>query len=150
MVKKKKKKSTVVESQKSVYLPFFLKRVSVLQGRLVVLKETRKYFFFKKKKERKTNTSLLASTILYGYDKELQPEAITEIKDYFQLDRVSLAGCYQKWSKVDPNFSKKAIHFQGIRILRQDPWENLISFICSSNNNINRISQMVRKTEKKE
>ncbi|KAI8068801.1 DNA glycosylase [Thamnidium elegans] len=100
--------------------------VSVLQGRLVVLKET-------------------PSTILYGYDKELQPEAITEIKDYFQLDRVSLADCYQKWSKVDPNFSKKAIYFQGIRILRQDPWENLISFICSSNNNINRISQMIDK-----
>ncbi|KAG2235965.1 hypothetical protein INT48_004295 [Thamnidium elegans] len=118
--------------------------VSVLQGRLVVLKETRKYFL-KIHQQQIINFFILASTILYGYDKELQPEAITEIKDYFQLNRVSLADCYQKWSKVDPNFSKKAIYFQGIRILRQDPWENLISFICSSNNNINRISQMIDK-----
>jgi N-glycosylase/DNA lyase len=28
-------------------------------------------------------------------------------------------------------------------MLRQDPWENLICFICSSNNNIARISLMV-------
>jgi N-glycosylase/DNA lyase len=30
-------------------------------------------------------------------------------------------------------------------MLRQDPWENLVSFICSSNNNISRIGQMVDK-----
>lgn len=84
-----------------------------------------------------------ATTILYGYDQELDSGAVTEIRDYFQLDRVSLQQCYQRWSKIDPNFAKKSVNFQGIRMLRQDPWENLISFICSSNNNISRISQMV-------
>ncbi|CAO0791717.1 unnamed protein product [Mucor circinelloides] len=100
--------------------------VSVLNGKLVVLKET-------------------PTTILYGYDQELDSGAVTEIRDYFQLDRVSLQQCYQRWSKIDPNFAKKSVNFQGIRMLRQDPWENLISFICSSNNNISRISQMVNK-----
>jgi len=38
---------------------------------------------------------------------------------------------------------KKAPKFMGVRMLRQDPWENLISFICSTNNNISRIGQMV-------
>jgi N-glycosylase/DNA lyase len=43
----------------------------------------------------------------------------------------------------DANFKKKAPKFTGVRILRQDAWEALIGFICSSNNNISRISSMV-------
>lgn len=65
------------------------------------------------------------------------------VKDYFSLD-VKIEDLYTHWCKVDPHFEKKASdEFKGIRILRQDPWENLCSFICSSNNNIKRISQMV-------
>lgn len=90
------------------------------------------------------NVKETASTILYGYDKHLEQEAVTDLENYFQLNEVSLEACYKRWSKIDANFAKKAIHFQGIRMLRQDPWENLISFICSSNNNIKRISQMVK------
>ena len=33
--------------------------------------------------------------------------------------------------------------YPGMRILRQDPWECLVAFICSANNNIPRISQNV-------
>lgn len=33
--------------------------------------------------------------------------------------------------------------YPGMRILRQDPWECLVSFICSANNNIPRITQNV-------
>ena len=57
----------------------------------------------------------------------------------------NLTDLYEQWSSQDPNFKKKASQFTGIRILRQDPWEALVSFICSSNNNIARISQMVEK-----
>lgn len=32
----------------------------------------------------------------------------------------------------------------GIRVLDQDPLENLLSFICSSNNNVQRITKMVK------
>ncbi|KAJ5495532.1 N-glycosylase/DNA lyase [Penicillium diatomitis] len=66
------------------------------------------------------------------------------LKHYLNL-APSLSILYDQWSSKDANFKKKAVQFTGIRILRQDPWEALVSFICSSNNNIARISQMVEK-----
>ncbi|KAJ4861123.1 hhH-GPD superfamily base excision DNA repair protein domain-containing protein [Trichoderma breve] len=66
------------------------------------------------------------------------------LRHYFSLN-IDLASLYQQWSKDDPNFRKKAPQFTGVRILNQDAWEALICFICSSNNNISRISQMVHK-----
>ena len=47
---------------------------------------------------------------------------------------------FQEWSKVDPVFQTIALNYPGVRMLRQDPVENLFAFICSSNNNIQRIS----------
>ncbi|CAO3635440.1 unnamed protein product [Cunninghamella echinulata] len=78
-------------------------------------------------------------------DKQVVQRLDKTLRDYFQLDFLSLETCYEDWGQKDKNFKKKSIHFQGIRMLRQDPWENLICFICSSNNNITRISQMVHK-----
>ncbi|ODQ79405.1 hypothetical protein BABINDRAFT_171637 [Babjeviella inositovora NRRL Y-12698] len=63
------------------------------------------------------------------------------LEDYLQLS-VSAKALYEQWSQVDAHFLKKQQDLQGIRILRQDPWECLVSFICSSNNNVKRISQM--------
>ncbi|KAK4550278.1 hypothetical protein LTR36_003245 [Oleoguttula mirabilis] len=57
----------------------------------------------------------------------------------------NLTDLYQQWSASDANFAKKAPKFTGVRILKQDAWEALVGFICSSNNNIARISQMVHK-----
>lgn len=55
-----------------------------------------------------------------------------------------LTELYEQWSIADMNFKRKAPKFTGVRILKQDAWEALVGFICSSNNNIIRISQMVR------
>ncbi|UNI14629.1 DNA-(apurinic or apyrimidinic site) lyase [Purpureocillium takamizusanense] len=66
------------------------------------------------------------------------------LRRYFSLD-LDLGALYRQWSDADPNFCKKAPEFTGVRILSQDAWEALICFICSSNNNISRISQMVHK-----
>ncbi|KAK2871889.1 hypothetical protein FQN49_002726 [Arthroderma sp. PD_2] len=66
------------------------------------------------------------------------------IRHYFNLD-YNLSELYEHWATSDSNFKKKAPQFTGIRIMRQDAWETLVSFICSSNNNIARISQMVEK-----
>lgn len=74
----------------------------------------------------------------------LLDETLSLIKHYFNLS-ANLTELYAEWSAVDPNFRKRAPQFTGIRILRQDAWEALVAFICSSNNNIARISQMVEK-----
>ncbi|CAG8500243.1 1365_t:CDS:2 [Dentiscutata erythropus] len=68
------------------------------------------------------------------------------LMDYFNLSpMINLRECYDRWSMADKHFAKIACQFKGIRILRQDPVENLFCFICSTNNNINRISQMIEK-----
>lgn len=64
------------------------------------------------------------------------------VKSYFQLN-TSLQTLYEEWSRMDPLFSSIGNRFPGVRVMRQDPVENLFSFICSSCNNIKRISQMI-------
>lgn len=68
-----------------------------------------------------------------------------KLRDYFQLDRFSLEKLYATWSKADPRFSEISKHIRGVRLLRQDPMECLISFLCSQNNNISRITGMLAK-----
>lgn len=69
-------------------------------------------------------------------------DSLDIIHDYFNLD-IDLKLLMAEWASQDGNFVKSARSVQGVRILRQDPWECLCSFICSTNNNIKRISQMV-------
>lgn len=69
-------------------------------------------------------------------------DTLALVKHYFNLG-TNLGQLYEQWAAADANFKKRAPKFTGVRILRQDPWETLIGFICSSNNNISRISSMV-------
>jgi N-glycosylase/DNA lyase len=66
------------------------------------------------------------------------------LHDYFQLG-VDMQALYPTWGAADERMKAICSSMQGMRILRQDPWECLISFICSSNNNIQRITQMLSK-----
>ncbi|XP_074770161.1 N-glycosylase/DNA lyase isoform X2 [Athene noctua] len=66
------------------------------------------------------------------------------LRDYFQLD-VGLAALYRAWGAADPLFRKVADDFPGVRVLRQDPVECLLSFICTSNNHISRITAMIER-----
>lgn len=64
------------------------------------------------------------------------------VKDYFQLN-IRLGPLYQKWSKRDSRLARIASVIPGVRIVRQNPVECLFSFICSSNNNIPRITKIL-------
>lgn len=73
-----------------------------------------------------------------------EDDTLALVQHYLNL-KPNLTGLYAQWSAADANFAKKAPKFTGVRILRQDAWEALVGFICSSNNNIARISQMMHK-----
>lgn len=47
------------------------------------------------------------------------------------------------WSASSPVLAKAASFAPGMRILQQDPWEALCSFIISQNNNIPRIKGII-------
>lgn len=64
------------------------------------------------------------------------------LREYFQLE-TSLANLYTTWSRACPRLKQIAGCIPGVRILQQDPWETLLSFICSSNNNIPRITKVL-------
>lgn len=67
------------------------------------------------------------------------------LKKYFQLD-INIKNLYKDWASKDERFANLTVQdYRGIRMLYQDCVENAFSFICSSNNNISRISQMVEK-----
>lgn len=66
--------------------------------------------------------------------------------DYFDLG--TDYGEIKKTVAIDP-IMEKAVEFgSGIRLLRQEPWEALISFILSSNNRIPRIMKIIGELSK--
>ncbi len=67
--------------------------------------------------------------------------------DYFDLNR-DYKALQEKLSKIDENMEKSIKYGQGIRLLNQDLWETLISFIISANNNIPRIQKIIKRLSK--
>jgi len=63
-----------------------------------------------------------------------------EIAYYFALDE-DAAAIFKRISRKDPMLSKAMKEFQGLRLLRQDPWTCTVSFICSAFSNIPRIEK---------
>ncbi|KAL6440003.1 hypothetical protein ACFW04_002980 [Cataglyphis niger] len=66
------------------------------------------------------------------------------LSEYLRLS-IPLKEHYKKWVETDTHFQKCLDESNAVRILKQDVVETLFSFICSSNNNISRISNMVEK-----
>ena len=70
------------------------------------------------------------------------------VTDYFDLNRNYLE-IKEQLSKIDENVSSSVKYGEGIRILNQDLWETIISFIISANNNIPRIKGIIERLSEK-
>lgn len=70
------------------------------------------------------------------------------VKDYFDLNR-NYKEIKSKLALIDENMEKSIQYGKGIRIINQDLWETIISFIISANNNIPRIKGIVERISEK-
>ena len=69
------------------------------------------------------------------------------VEDYFDLKR-DYEEIKNKLSQIDENVKTSIEYGQGIRILNQDLWEMIISYIISANNNIPRIKGIIERLSK--
>jgi N-glycosylase/DNA lyase len=65
------------------------------------------------------------------------------IRHYFRLDTSHTE--FLEQMPHDPFLSRAIRHFAGLRLLRQDPWEALISFIISQNSNEAKIRSSIER-----
>ena len=70
------------------------------------------------------------------------------VEDYFDLNR-DYEEIKKDLSKIDENMKTSIEYGKGIRILNQDLWETIISFIISANNNIPRIKGIIERLSQK-
>ena len=70
------------------------------------------------------------------------------VNKYFDLER-DYKKIKNTLSKVDEYLANSIEYGSGIRILNQDLWETIISFIISANNNIPRIKAIINRMSKK-
>lgn len=92
----------------------------IIKGKIIECEQTEKEIIFKNVNDKETEKL---------------------IEEYFDLNRDYKSIC--KGLCKDESFKKAFSEYEGIRILRQDSWEALCSFIISQNNNIPRITGII-------
>jgi N-glycosylase/DNA lyase len=92
----------------------------------------------------KGSPSGLAEVAVLCGPADAEAAAVHAAGEFLRAD-CDMRSLYSEWSAADKSMATIAERMPGHRVLRQDPWECLVSFICSSNNNIARISQLLRR-----
>ena len=89
----------------------------------------------------KKDNDIIFNGLLNGDIKEI-------VEDYFDLNR-NYEEIKENLSKIDKYLKESVEYGKGIRILNQDLWETIISFIISANNNIPRIKGIIERLSQK-
>ena len=97
-------------------------------------------------------TGVVGKSVLNVYRKSesiiingISDDNLNEIVNrYFDLDR-DYKKIKFKLAQIDSDVAKSIKYGEGIRILNQDLWETIISFIISANNNIPRIKGIIKR-----
>ena len=71
-----------------------------------------------------------------------------KVNNYFDLDR-DYKKIKLELSKIDDHLKESIQYGEGSRLLNQDLWETIISFIISANNNIPRIKGIIKRISEK-
>jgi N-glycosylase/DNA lyase len=74
---------------------------------------------------------------------EPESSVVPMLQSYFRLDD-DLHTIYREINQ-DQRVAAMVSRYPGLRVLRQEPWECLVAFICSANSNIKRIHQVMEK-----
>ena len=90
---------------------------------------------------KKENNKIIFEGICIGNIEEI-------CREYFDLD-TDYEKIKEKLAKIDDYLKESTKYGKGIRILHQDLWETIISFIISANNNIPRIKGIIERISKK-
>lgn len=86
---------------------------------------------------KETDRDIVFSGVCSGDIKDICREYFDLDTDYEEIKKVL--------SCVDNNVKESIKYGEGIRILKQDLWETIISFIISANNNIPRIKKIIER-----
>lgn len=86
---------------------------------------------------KETDRDIVFSGVCNGDIKDICREYFDLDTDYEEIKKVL--------SCVDNNVKESIKYGEGIRILKQDLWETIISFIISANNNIPRIKKIIER-----
>lgn len=70
------------------------------------------------------------------------------LKTYLRLDE-DIAAIHADLSNRDRKIAELIAKYPGLRILRQEPWECLVSYICSANNKVEQIGKLVERISKR-
>ena len=81
------------------------------------------------------------------YDSPVGQKLEPELREYFRLDE-DVATIHETLAHDDPVMASLLKPFANMRILRQDPWECLVSFICAQRRSIEKTSEDLHRLAK--